>query len=128
MEASKIVLKTEGSGRAKKKTPQDRKVVSALCAAIVAMIALGTYYTQQQPITSDIQISQAQVETQQSPLDQACRDKLIGYIEQGGVDLESKMHYGDLRSCNFSSASELIRQQRAVDKKQRSWSSQSSAQ
>lgn len=125
MDTSKIILKAEGSERVGAKTPQDRKVLFVLCFSILAMITLGAFYTQQQPVTSGALMTQ--VEIQQSPLNQACRDKLVSYIQQGGVDLKSKMQYGDLQGCNFSSASEITRQRRAIEKQQRSWSAQVSA-
>ncbi|MEH6649290.1 MAG: hypothetical protein V7707_04600 [Motiliproteus sp.] len=126
MATSKILLKTEGSGRVEKKAPQHRKVLIGLCCSIVVMIALVTYYYQQPPTVTAVQLTQ--LKTPQSTLDKACRDKLIGYIEQGGVDIESKMQYGDLRNCNFGSASEQARQLRASKTEQRSWKSHGATQ
>lgn len=89
-----------------------------LCVGLAAMISVGTLYSQQQESQEVI----AKADTAKPKLDLFCQKKLLGYLQQGGVDIEAKMHYGDLQSCDFSSQSEQVR----LAESKRSWSMQPS--
>lgn len=94
-------------------------LVTVIFVAIVAMIGLGIAYQQDYFSQPAKPVSTESQPPANKALTQTCQQKLKEYLAQGGVDIAQKMHYGDLRGCDFSSSAE--KEAREADPTKRSF-------
>lgn len=100
---------------ATKQHHHERLALLLLLVVLASMVVLGLFYGIESSSTEVI----VEPEPTKSRMSQLCQQKLLDHINEGGIDIQAEMTYGDLQGCNFNSKTEQALQSRT----KQSWSS-----
>lgn len=97
----KSIMKAQQHRRKQKRL--ERATVVLICLTLITLVGFGAVYTVELSASTT---PESAPKPAASRIEQLCQQKLLAHIQQGGVDLQAEMSYGDLQGCSFSSSSE----------------------
>ena len=107
-----MVISSIESEQKTQRQRKEKRILALMILGLSIAIGLGLLYAQHYQVEPQPPAGLAS-NAIANRLQQECQLKLKNYIEQGGIDIEAKIQYGDMQGCDFRTEQEkLVEQQR----------------